>query len=395
VSKRERQCRLIRYIALEPWQYNKQTLATALGMSSLTLERDLDELKARGYCFGNNTEGLLFLEQAGWGEYLPLKESTVRQLELMRFLSAHKNGLRLVELERMFLAGNDKEVGEKTIERAVKELERRELVSREGDKYIINRHKLLPPLQLGDQEKNLLFHAMTLARAASPWQEELQTLEAKLRVGTTELCREQSTIYIHGKTPGQDIRRSYYCRFLEQAARERRKITMLYRHGEGPAAEITVNPLGLVYYWVLDNWYLVAQTNDDIPKIKTYLLDRILAVAERQESFPAVADFELREWYRYAWGIFRQAETTPVKLRFYRYFQTLERVRAELAERQSCRLEEDEDGLIMYDQVEGLADLAVWLRAFGPGVVVLEPPELRAMVAADLEKLLELYGEGA
>ena len=49
----------------------------------------------------------------------------------------------------------------------------------------------------------------------------------------------------------------------------------------------------------------------------------------------------------------------------------------------------------MKDQVEGLDELAVWLRGFGAGAEVLEPPALREKVTGEFSRLLKMYGGGA
>jgi predicted DNA-binding transcriptional regulator YafY len=63
----------------------------------------------------------------------------------------------------------------------------------------------------------------------------------------------------------------------------------------------------------------------------------------------------------------------------------------ELRDRKTCVFHEDHDGVIMEDWVDGIEEIAVWLRGFGPGAEVLEPLELREAVQKDLEKLMGIY----
>jgi len=149
--------------------------------------------------------------------------------------------------------------------------------------------------------------------------------------------------------------------------------------------------LGIVYYWVLDNWYLIAQNEGDL-KIKTYLVNRILDVTGLPETFSPVQGFNLKIWYQYAWGVYRDQCPVPVIIRFYDHYSTLNRVRAELAKRETCKLIEDEGGLLMKDQVEGIDELAVWLRGFGAGAEVIEPLALREKVTQEFTRLLQMYG---
>ena len=167
---------------------------------------------------------------------------------------------------------------------------------------------------------------------------------------------------------------------------------MLYRKSEQKASEVQLNPLGIMYYWGLDNWYLVAQENDQSPTIKTYAVDRILAIEEQGETFLQPPGFDLQDWYKYAWGVYRSGKPKKVVIRFRNYYSTIQRVKAELSVRKTCVLREDDEGLIMEDMVDGIGEMAVWVRSFGQGAEVIEPPELREVVIADLEQMLENYG---
>ena len=46
----------------------------------------------------------------------------------------------------------------------------------------------------------------------------------------------------------------------------------------------------------------------------------------------------------------------------------------------------------MEDSVDGIGEMAVWVRSFGQGAEVLEPLELLEAVIADLEQMLQNYG---
>lgn len=250
---------------------------------------------------------------------------------------------------------------------------------------------MLPPLQLAEREKTLLLEALNVARALAPFPDEMKTLEAKLKVWIGQNAHSRETIFVHGRTPTQDVHRSQCCFQLEEAAQNKNQVSILYRKEEEPARQLRLNPLGIVYYWVLDNWYLIAQDERD-KKIKTYLVNRILDVTRLPESFASIEGFDLKTWYQYAWGVYRDQKPIPVVIKFYNYYSTLNRLRVEVAKRKTCTLVEDGEGLLMKDQVEGLDELAVWLRGFGAGAEVLEPPLLREKVTEEFSRLLQMYG---
>lgn len=391
MDKLTRQRELVKSIATEPWVHTWSSLAKTLGVTHITVQRDFEEMKDNGFQFEQDERGTLYLNLSGWNGVIPVKASTLRQMEILRILTATPQGLTLPEIYRRFNRRDEEEVSSKTLERAIKELEKKNLVKRRGEEYVVCSEHILPPLQLAEQEKTLLCEALKVAGALAPIPEEMKSLELKLKLWIGENAHDRETMLVHGRTPTQDVHHTQCCFHLEEAARSKNKVNILYRKEEEPARQIRLNPLGIVYYWVLDNWYLIAQDEGD-QRVKTYLVNRILDVTRLPELFSPVKGFDLKSWYQYAWGVYRDQCPVPVIIRFYDHYSTLNRVRAELAKRETCTLIEDKDGLLMNDQVEGLDELAVWLRGFGAGAEVIEPPALRAKVTEEFTRLLQMYG---
>lgn len=391
MDKLTRQRELIKSIATEPWVHTCSNLAKTLGVTPITVQRDFEEMKDNGFQFRQDEQGTLFLQVSGWNGVVPVKASTLRQMEILRILTSNPQGLSLTEIYKRFNRRDEEEVSSKTLERASKDLEKKNLIQRRGEEYLVCSEHILPPLQLAEREKTLLIEAIKVARALAPIPEEMKSLEAKLKLWIGEQDHSRETMLVHGRIPTQDVHHSQCCFLLEEAARSKSKINILYRKAEEPARQLSLNPLGIVYYWVLDNWYLIAQDEGD-QKIKTYLVNRILDVTLLPEPFSPVAGFALKNWYQYSWGVYRNHLPVPVIIRFYDYYSTLKRVRAELNKRETCTLIEDKDGLLMKDQVEGLDELAVWLRGFGAGAEVIEPRALREKVTEEFTQLLQIYG---
>lgn len=391
MDKLTRQRELVRSIATEPWVHTPLSLAKTLGVSQITVQRDFEEMKDNGFQFKQNEQGTLYLKVSGWNGVMPVKASTLRQMEILRILTAAPQGLTLPVLYKRFNRWDEEEVSNKTLERAMKDLEKKNLIKRRVEEYVVCSEHILPPLQLAAREKTLLFEALNVARSLAPIPQEMKSLEAKLKLWSGENDASRETMFVHGRTPTQVVHQTQCCVHLEEAARCKSKVNILYRKEEGAARQLRLNPLGIVYYWVLDNWYLIAQDEGDL-KTKTYLVNRILDVTRLTETFSPVEGFDLKTWYQYAWGVYRDECPVPVIIRFYDHYSTLNRVRAELGNRETCTLTEDKEGLLMTDQVEGLDELAVWLRGFGAGAEVIEPPALREKVTQEFTRLLQMYG---
>lgn len=391
MDKLTRQSEIVRSVATEPWVHSLQSLTKKFGVKQVTLQRDFEEMKDNGFEFKQDGTERLYLQASGWNGVVPAKAATLRQMEILRSLMSNSQGLTVSEIYKRFNRRDEEEVSSKTIERAMKDLEEKNIIQCRGEKYVICSEHMLPPLQLDDREKTLLLDALNVAGALAPIPDEMKTLEAKLKLWIGKDTYSRETIFVHGRTPTQDVHRSRCCLQLEEAARSKSQVYILYRKEEESARQLRLNPLGIVYYWVLDNWYLIAQDEQD-QRIKTYLISRILDVTRLSDSFPPVEGFDLKTWYQYAWGVYRDQNPIPVMIRFHNHYSTLNRVRTELATRKTCTLIEDGDGLLMKDRVEGLDELAVWLRGFGAGVEVLEPPELREKVTKEFTRLLKMYG---
>ncbi|NLI93024.1 MAG: WYL domain-containing protein [Peptococcaceae bacterium] len=389
MNKSQRQKQLVKLIATSPWVYTVERLAGKLNASTQSIYRDLNELEANSYQFKKDEAGRIYLLEAGWDTLGLIKESTIRQVEILRFIAASKNGLRIRDIEKHFHLHN--ESSEKTIERDLKELGQKHLITCQNGVYTLLSNQLLPPVHLDATEKNLLIEALALQGELSPRKDEAKSILAKLQVSLETPSTQNETVILHGRRPVDNLRRNNYCLCLEKYAQSREKISILYRRGVEPALEISVNPLGLVYYWALDNWYLVAQDQNFL-QIKTYLLDRILLIEPKGVTFSLPEGFHMKKWFKFSWGIFRTGEPVKVVIRFYPYYSTIQRVKEELKNRETCFFSEENGDLIVEDLVDGLDEIAVWLRGFGPGAEVIAPLELREKVQFELEKMLEIYG---
>lgn len=174
-----------------------------------------------------------------------------------------------------------------------------------------------------------------------------------------------------------------YLLLAEQAILRRHRI--FFEFNERP---VTVDPLGLVYYSRLRQWYLVARSDQ---KIKTFNLSKIHSLQELMDNYGYPPDFSLRQWLAPYWGM-EFGEAIHVRVRFRNRSQTLAKVRKDVAHRQ-CRLIEEEEGesLIYEDTLIGENEFIVWILGFGSAAEVIEPLELRNRVIDKVRETLNRY----
>jgi predicted DNA-binding transcriptional regulator YafY len=198
-----------------------------------------------------------------------------------------------------------------------------------------------------------------------------------------DLGEEETYRYIKGElTPLQPIQGKTFP-MIENAIRTKRRVRILF-HGR----EITVDPLGIVYYSRLRYWYLAARQGD---VIKTYHLNNVQEVHETSESFAYPEGFSLKAWFGPRWGM-EYGDLVRVHVRFQNRSQTLAKVRKDVAHRANYELTTLEDGSLLFqDSIIGVNEFITWILGFGSAAEILEPMELRAVILKRVRETLGNY----
>jgi predicted DNA-binding transcriptional regulator YafY len=102
-------------------------------------------------------------------------------------------------------------------------------------------------------------------------------------------------------------------------------------------------------------------------------------------------DFDPDAWLAHSWGIWSSDGTNvvDVRLRFER--SVAQRVRESVWHRSQQITELDDGRLEMTVRVAGIVEIRPWIMSWGDAVEVLEPPELREVVATAVHNLAERY----
>ena len=309
---------------------------------------------------------------------------TDRLLAIVLELQAH-GSRRAADLGATF------EVSKRTIYRDVQALCEAgvPVVAEAGRGYSLPSGYFLPPLRFSaDEALILLLGADVMA----------QSFDAEYRAAATDAARK-----IAGALPEprrdevRALRESLQfvelaelasgtgetLRTLRRAIVARQTVRFVYRarFGAEPSGTLTqrdADPYGLTR--VSGSWYLMAFCHLR-GAIRNFRLGRIDAVALLPQRFERPADFVLaspNDVRPLTVRVLVAAEAAPW-VREQRYFYI-------------TALEDRADGLLVTLQVRRLDELLPWLLGWGRQLLVLEPPELRELVAEEARAMLAAHG---
>lgn len=179
---------------------------------------------------------------------------------------------------------------------------------------------------------------------------------------------------------------------VAEAVWDQRPLHMTYRRWGRQEVDRVIHPLGLVLKG--GSWYLVAAPPDGTPR--TYRVARILTLETLPGRFAPPEGFDLGEfWHRYAKEFRERMYTAEVVIKLapgrsdlLAYTMGADVVGAALA-----AAEPDPEGWVTLTlPVESINHSRWLLLRMGADVEVLEPPELRALMAETAAELAKLYG---
>jgi predicted DNA-binding transcriptional regulator YafY len=252
----------------------------------------------------------------------------------------------------------------------------------------------LPPLALTLHEATTLFlAARMLAKASDEHDTELIGAFVKLAAILPPVLAQhiQETVDAFATTPPNE-RFTRVFRVLAEAWANRRVVEIEYDAGVYDPSKgsrrtrvhpLAIEPSGLTHALYLMGW------DESREARRTFKVERILSASLTPETFePPPGGATARELLK-AWDVIADEEPVRVVIRF---SPAVAKRAAETRWHPSQELEHQPDGsLIWRGQVAGLREIKIWILGWGADAEVLEPPELRAAVGAELSKAAGLY----
>lgn len=181
--------------------------------------------------------------------------------------------------------------------------------------------------------------------------------------------------------------RNYLGLFIE-AMRQSRRVRFTYNSytRSRPTLGVVIEPYFLKIF--KQRWYVTGRVPAD-GKMKTYALDRMTECVALPDSFEPDPAFDAETYFADSFGIvFSQGEPRRISLKAdplrAKYLRALP------LHPSQTEIVHDTYSIFNY-RMRVTPDLVEEILSHGPRLTVLEPPELRAMVATELRHALDAY----
>ncbi len=318
---------------------------------------------------------------------------TGRIERLLRLIQGLESGRSPTVEELAELTG----VSRRTVFRDLRLLDRagiRYTYDRDTRRYAAERAVLLPPVTMSHAETLALMLAARhmLSSPVSPDAAAAASaslkLESILPAAIQDHCGPLMEHIEFQAAPASDsaaVRDSLS--ILQSAVAQHKKLQVRYdSYYEGRAIDVVLHPYRVAY--IHRGWYLIAFT-EGIACVRTYKVERILRLRMRDDSYTLDRKFSLDDYFGNAWLMIRGDEPYHVKIRF------LKQVAAnvdEIAWHKTQKTVYCEDGSLVFEaDVDGIDEISWWVLGYGDQAQVMEPPELRSLIAERAKRMCAYY----
>lgn len=179
---------------------------------------------------------------------------------------------------------------------------------------------------------------------------------------------------------------------LLTAISQRRSVRIHYRSlAENDSIITRLSPYRLLFS--RRSWYVIGRSSVH-RATRTFNLGRIRQLTPTEETYQIPRGFSLERHLRNAWHLI--PERGPDHQVVVRFSPRVAQNVAEVAWHKTQRLQLNPDGTLDFHvTVSGLSEISWWILGYGDQAEVLQPPQLRRILAAHAAHLVERYAERA
>jgi predicted DNA-binding transcriptional regulator YafY len=319
-------------------------------------------------------------------------DRAARYLKIASILHAHPDGIRADDVADRI------GVSKRTVYRDLRAMEESAglpIWADEG-KWGLEQGAFLPPLALTLHEATTLFlAARMLAKANDEHDSELIGAFVKLAAILPPVMAEhiRATVDAFAGTPRNEQFTRVF-RVLAEGWANRRVVEIeydagVYEPGKGREKRRVqpwaIEPSALTHALYLIGW------DETRGGRRTFKIERIVSASLTPQAFDSDEAAGVALEMLRAWDVIADEEPTDVVIRF---SPTVAKRAAETQWHPSQELDMQPDGsLVWRGRVAGLREIRIWILGWGADAEVLEPPELRAIVAEELRRAAQRYAD--
>jgi predicted DNA-binding transcriptional regulator YafY len=261
--------------------------------------------------------------------------------------------------------------------------------------YRLAQPTLLPATELTlDEALSLLALANNLGerRRGVPLQEPLRDAAVKLSCLLPLRLRHYvgevaELIEFQTGRPSSEPRDRSLLTVLHEALHDRQRVRLRYRSlFEGRDISTLVSPYRLLFS--RHSWYVVGRSSLH-RSVRMFHLGRILELQPTQDRYRIPERFSLERHFGNAWQFIRERGDQRVRIRFQ------PQVAANVADvlwHKTQQLQWNGDGTLDFEAtVSGVNEISWWVLGYGDQAEVLEPPELRGLIAERAARMVRVY----
>ena len=174
---------------------------------------------------------------------------------------------------------------------------------------------------------------------------------------------------------------------LQFAVAARRKVRVSYdSYHDGRAIDDVLHIFRLAF--IHRGWYVIAMA-EQIGEVRTFKVERILRLAVLDATYEPDPEFTLDKYFGNAWSMIRGDKTSYVRIRFSaKVAGNVEEIRWHKTQRTTFTT----NGTLIFEvDVDGLEEISWWILGYGDQAEVLEPQDLRDMIAERARRMYAMY----
>jgi predicted DNA-binding transcriptional regulator YafY len=176
---------------------------------------------------------------------------------------------------------------------------------------------------------------------------------------------------------------------VQQAIHQQNKLSLRYdSYFDGKVIDVVLHPYRAAF--VHRGWYVIGRSEQH-DAVRTFKLERVERATILPERFATDGAFDLDDYYGNAWQMIRGDRRYHVVIRFSpKVAGNVEEVLWHKT--QSTR--RIADGAMLFEvDVDGLQEISWWILGYGDQAEVLEPQELRQLIADRARAMAAIYAE--